>query len=54
MEIVAGVNLPMLLKAQAARWEMDLDELTEFLRDYGARNIIVASDYFGCRVDGEK
>ena len=47
LEIVAGVNLPMLLKAQAARWEMNLKELTEFLRDYGARNIIVASDFFG-------
>jgi PTS system mannose-specific IIA component len=47
LEIVAGVNLPMLLKAQAARWEMSLKDLTEFLRDYGGRNIIVASDFFG-------
>jgi PTS system mannose-specific IIA component len=46
LEIVAGVNLPMLLKAQAVRWEMTLPELTEFMREYGARNIIVAGDFF--------
>jgi len=49
VEIIAGVNLPMLLKAHTARMGMPLRELTEFLRDYGARNIVVASDFFSCR-----
>jgi PTS system mannose-specific IIA component len=44
VEVVAGVNLPMLLKANAARWEMALEELAPFLREYGARNIVVARD----------
>lgn len=47
VEVVAGVNLPMLLKAQAVRSEMPLKELTLFLRDYGARNIMVAGDVCG-------
>lgn len=46
VEIIAGLNLPMLIKAQAARWEMGLKELTVFLREYGVRNIIVAGDFF--------
>lgn len=49
IEIIAGVNLPMVLKAHTARMGMGLRELTEFLRDYGARNIVVASDFFSCR-----
>lgn len=49
IEVIAGVNLPMLLKAHTARMNMQLRELTEFLRDYGARNIVVASDFFSCR-----
>lgn len=49
IEIIAGVNLPMILKAHTARMGMPLRELTEFLRDYGARNIVVASDFFSCR-----
>ena len=49
VEVIAGVNLPMLLKAHVARKQMKLRELTEFLRDYGARNIVVASDFFSCR-----
>ncbi len=50
VEIVAGVNLPLLIKAQAARWERPMGELTEFLKDYGAKTIMVASDYFTCAI----
>ncbi len=54
IEIVAGANLPILLKAQVARREMGLKELAHFIKDYGARNIIVAGDYFACQIDGKK
>lgn len=54
VEVIAGINLPMLLKAHVARKQMGLRELTEFLRDYGARNIVVASDFFSCRDFPEK
>jgi PTS system mannose-specific IIA component len=48
LDILAGVNLPMLLKAQSARKEMDITKLSAFIRDYGIQNIVIASDYFGC------
>jgi PTS system mannose-specific IIA component len=49
VEVLAGVNLPILLKANAARAEMELGELALFLRDYGARNIVLASEIWGSR-----
>lgn len=39
--ILAGVNLPVLLKAQAAREEMGLPELAAFLKEYGGRTFVV-------------
>lgn len=54
VEVIAGVNLPMVLKAHSMRQQMALRSLTEFLRDYGARNIVVASDFFSCRDFPEK
>ncbi|NTU60379.1 MAG: PTS sugar transporter subunit IIA [Deltaproteobacteria bacterium] len=44
IEVVTGINLPMLLKAQSARREMGLKELASFLREYGAKNIVVAGE----------
>jgi len=49
-EIIAGMSLPMLLKANAARREMDMPKLVGFLREYGAQNIIVAGNFLTCRV----
>lgn len=44
VEVLTGFSLPMLLKAQTARAEMPLEELAGFLREYGARNIVVAGE----------
>lgn len=41
VEVVTGVNLPMLLKVFACR-EKDLSELAEIARDAGVRGIVVA------------
>jgi PTS system mannose-specific IIA component len=49
VEVLTGVNLPMVLKAQSAREEMPLGELAVFLRDYGARNITLASELWNAR-----
>ncbi len=47
VEVLAGVNLPLLLKAHTARQEMGVADLAAFLRDYGRRNIVLASDIWG-------
>jgi len=50
VEVLTGVNLPIVLKAHTARDEMDVGELASFLRDYGCRNVVLASEIWGGRV----
>jgi PTS system mannose-specific IIA component len=42
VEVVTGVNLPMLIKLATLRGEKSLEELARFIKDYGQRNISVA------------
>ncbi|MDW7709209.1 MAG: PTS sugar transporter subunit IIA [Deferrisomatales bacterium] len=49
VEVLTGVNLPIVVKAQSARADLGLGELAAFLRDYGARNISLASDLWNAR-----
>ena len=51
IEIVTGVNMPMLVKVARQREEMPIHELAELARDYGRRNISVASDILSGRDD---
>jgi PTS system mannose-specific IIA component len=44
VEVVTGLNLPMLIKLATLREELPLEELARLVRDYGKRNISVASD----------
>ena len=44
VEVVTGLNLPMLVKIARQNQELPLHELAELARDYGRRNISVASD----------
>ncbi|MCX7983179.1 MAG: PTS sugar transporter subunit IIA [Syntrophales bacterium] len=44
VEVITGVNLPMLLKISEGRDRMPLKEFARFIRDYGIKNIHVASD----------
>jgi len=44
VEVVTGVNLPMLIKLATLREEKPLDELASFVKQYGQRNISVASE----------
>lgn len=43
IEVVTGINLPMLIKLATLREAKKLGELAVFIKDYGQRNISVAS-----------
>ena len=47
IEIVAGVNMPMLIQAVTMEDDISLREKAERLRDYGKNNIFVASEVLG-------
>src|SRR4030065_678345 len=44
IEVITGVNLPMLLKLATYQNNMDLEALAAFITDYGQRNINLASE----------
>jgi PTS system mannose-specific IIA component len=44
VEVVIGVNLPMLIKLATLGEDKPLDELAPFIKGYGQRNISVASE----------
>ena len=44
IEVVTGVNLPMLIKLGSLQDEKPLEELAGFIKEYGQRNISVASE----------
>ena len=44
VEVVTGVNLPMLIKLVTYRLDKTLPELAEFIASYGKKNIYLATD----------
>jgi PTS system mannose-specific IIA component len=44
IEVITGVNLPMLLKLSTYEEEKDLAGLAEFIKTYGQKNINLASE----------
>jgi PTS system mannose-specific IIA component len=44
VEVVTGINLPMLIKLATLTEEKPLEELAPFIKQYGQRNISVASE----------
>jgi PTS system mannose-specific IIA component len=44
VEVVTGINLPMLIKLATLGEEKPLPELARFIKEYGQRNISVASE----------
>jgi PTS system mannose-specific IIA component len=44
VEVVTGLNLPMLIKLATLGEDKPLDELAAFIKSYGQRNISVASE----------
>jgi len=43
VEVISGVNLPILLKAVTARSKMDMESLTVSLVEHGKKSISLAS-----------
>lgn len=54
VEIVTGLNLPMLIKLSTLREEKTLDELASFIKAYGQKNIHLASEILDRNTTGEK
>ncbi len=54
IEVITGVNLPMLLKLATYTNDMDLEGLAAFITDYGQRNINLASEVLKKRVEKKK
>ena len=44
VEVISGVNLPMLLKLAHLQKEQNLTELAHFIQEYGKKNIVIASE----------
>jgi len=49
VDVLSGVNLPMLMKVSTARAGRSLRELGALLRDYGKRHIQLASEVLASR-----
>lgn len=45
VDVLTGVNLPMLLKFFNSQESLGLDELARILKSYGQQSIILASEY---------
>lgn len=54
IEVVTGVNLPMLIKLANLREEKSLEELASYIQAYGQRNIHVASEILQRSAGGEE
>jgi PTS system mannose-specific IIA component len=44
IEVITGVNLPMLIKLASFRGERSLAEIAAFIREYGQKNIALAGE----------
>jgi PTS system mannose-specific IIA component len=44
VEVVTGLNLPMLIKLATLAEDKSVEELARFIKEYGRRNISVASE----------
>ena len=50
VEVITGVNLPMLLKLPDIREGMSLKEFARYIKDYGIKNISLASEILNKKV----
>jgi mannose PTS system EIIA component len=54
VEVLTGSNIPMMLKLATGRKDMPLKELAVFIKQYGQRNISLASEILNQRPSKEK
>jgi len=52
VEVITGVNLPMLLKLPDIREGMQLKEFARSIKDYGVKNISLASEILSKKAGG--
>ncbi len=52
VEVITGINLPMLLKLPDIREGMSLNEFAQNIKDYGIKNISLASEILSKKVVG--
>jgi mannose PTS system EIIA component len=52
VEVITGVNLPMLLKLPDAREGVFLKDFAQYIKDYGIKNISLASEILSKKVSG--
>ena len=52
VEVLTGVNLPMLLKLSEVKEETTLQEFASFIKDYGKKNIYLASEILSKKASG--
>ena len=52
VEVITGVNLPMLLKLPDIRDDMSLKEFAQYIKEYGIKNISLASEILNKKVSG--
>ncbi|MCX7817180.1 MAG: PTS fructose transporter subunit IIA [Syntrophales bacterium] len=50
VEVITGVNLPMLLKITEVRDKLPLKEFARTIKEYGIKNIHVASDILSKKI----
>lgn len=51
VEVVTGINLPMLIKLATLGEDKPLEELATFIKEYGQRNISVASELLPAKAE---
>lgn len=51
VEIISGINLPMLIKLVNTKDKMHIDELAVFIKQYGQKNIVIASEVLNGKID---
>lgn len=52
VEVVTGVNLPMMLKISERQEDMNLGDFAAFIRNYGKKNIYLASEILNRKANG--
>lgn len=51
IEIISGLNLPMLIKLASSLDKIDFAELSSFIKKYGQKNIVIASEVLDGKVE---
>ena len=52
IEVVTGVNLPMMLKLSDIKEDMNLRDFASFISEYGKKNIYLASEILNKKMSG--